>query len=328
MANIIKKARRLAPRTDIVPWDGKPIDKPGIYSGIPINRYHSADICVGPSISSGGLRTIFGRSLAHYWATSPLNPDRADDEDEKEQFILGRAAHHLFLGEPHFKQTFAMRPVDMEDPKTGELKPWNGNRTVCREWLEARQRQRLTVLTPGQSENIVGMAKSLWAMPEVSTAGLLRGGRVELSFIWKDKETGVWLKWRPDTVPTDAWDFVDIKTTIDVRYFKLQRVIEDFGYHQQGGLGRTACREVLGIDMASFNLLFIEKTRPWATALAAVKDSELDRGERMNRHALRLFWRAWKNKEWPGPCPGVINIETSERYQQRIDEDLKQAGVK
>jgi len=35
----------------ITKWNGKPITKPGWYSGIPIETYHSAGICDGKAVS-------------------------------------------------------------------------------------------------------------------------------------------------------------------------------------------------------------------------------------------------------------------------------------
>ena len=87
------------------------ITEPGVYD-VSIDRYHS-QICDGPSISSSGIRALL-RSPAHYWRTSDLNPARVE-EDDKEAFILGRAAHHLLLGEKEFSRQFVIRPDEAPD---------------------------------------------------------------------------------------------------------------------------------------------------------------------------------------------------------------------
>ena len=71
------------PNMNVIKWDGEKISRPCLVSGLPIDRYHAADICDGPSISSSGLRTIFSKSPAHFWAESALN-DEEDEEDEEE----------------------------------------------------------------------------------------------------------------------------------------------------------------------------------------------------------------------------------------------------
>lgn len=309
----------------IIQWTGDVITRPGVYRGIPLSLYHSAELFGNvPSISSSGLRTIFHRSALHYWSTSPYNPKAVEPED-KEAFIFGRAAHHLLLGEPNFNRFFSVRPSEIVSSKTGELVQWNGLRKECIRWSANEAAAGRTVLTPLQAENIIGMAERLGTHPLVKR-GAITGGETELSYFWRDAETGIWLRWRPDSTPNDSDDHVDIKTTRDIRF--VQKAIEDFGYEQQGGLGRVATRELLKREMKSFALLFVEKTSPWDNALVELKSSELDRGERMNRAALRTFWRCWKSKEWPGYAKDHIGyIEAGDRYRERVEARLQEEGL-
>src|ERR1700680_312207 len=125
------------------------ITKPGIYS-ITLERYHSGKACDGPSISSSGLRKIFLESPAHYWDASPYNKDRQEPK-EKKVFVLGRAAHHLLLGEDDFSTLYTCRPPKFKDWRTDAAKDWRTEQ-------EAEGR---TVLVPAQLDQIRGMARSL-----------------------------------------------------------------------------------------------------------------------------------------------------------------------
>src|SRR4029078_8690833 len=78
------------------------------------------------------------------------------------------------------------------------------------------------------------MARSLALEPLVQE-GLLRG-YVETSGFVRDAETGLWIKVRPDVVPTLTGDYVDLKTAADVTTGALQSSIRTYGYHQQGAL--------------------------------------------------------------------------------------------
>src|ERR1700677_1705472 len=122
-------------------WDGKSIKMPGVISGMPLEKYHAADACYEPSISSSGLRTIFNKSPKHYWCSSPYNPNRIEPE-ETEALVLGRAAHHLLFGEADFRRSFAIRPATIN----GES--WHGSKTICKAWLYQAEESGLTVLTP------------------------------------------------------------------------------------------------------------------------------------------------------------------------------------
>jgi hypothetical protein len=124
-----------------------------------MEAYHS-QLTIAPSISSSGLRTIENKSPLHYWATSYLNPDRVEDDDDTEAMILGRAAHTLLLGEDGFRDDYVIRP-DKYENDDGDWKPWNGNATVCKEWLAARKSEGKTVLLKSQVEAINGIAEQL-----------------------------------------------------------------------------------------------------------------------------------------------------------------------
>jgi hypothetical protein len=304
-------------RTREIQWDGKTITVPGIYVGLPIERYHAGDLCDGPSISSSGLRSIWGKDTcpAYYWNESPYNPDR-EEVPTSEAFIMGRAVHHLFMGEyGDYKNLFVVRPDKVDG------KPWQGNRTECRAWTEEQAKAGRAVLKGEQIEQIKGMALALGNDPAVRQGVL--NGRIERSYIWKDKETGVWVKWRPDTTPNESLDFNDLKTTESVLDGKVEKSLADFQYHRQGALGRWACRELLGAQMATFSLLFVEKKKPHCIRFMSVKDIALDKGELENRHALRLFWKCLKTKTWPGPRHSDFEyIDLSDREHERIEKQL------
>ena len=310
-------------KIETVKWDGSPITKPGLYSNIPISVYHSAAICDGPSVSSSGLRQIFNKSPAHFYAEWPGNPDRVEQKD-KAHFSIGRAVHHLMLGEPFFAKMFAVQPDEYPDSKTGEMKPWHNGSTFAKNWHTEMKVLGRTVLTPSDVENIRGMAMRLGKHPLVRAGAL--NGMIERSIFWKDKSTGLWVKSRPDAIPGDSGDFVDLKTTTSVLYKDLARTIADLGYHQQGALVRTAAREVLGIASPTFTLVFVEKTAPWCVRVVTLKDNDLDLGERANRAALDAMADCLKAKRWPGPGgdrEDAEHIELPEWSQKQIDERLK-----
>jgi PDDEXK-like domain of unknown function (DUF3799) len=276
---------------DVIRWDGQPITEPGLYSSIPLSEYHKQST-TGVSISSGGLRTIFSESPAHYYDGSYLNPDR-EEQTPSEAMILGQAAHHLLLGEEKFGHSFVIRPEELNG------KPWHGNRGDCKEWLEARAEERVTVLKGEHVTKIRGMSKSLAAHPLVQ-AGILNG-IIEHSACWIDEETGIWLKSRPDCWPVDSADLVDLKTAADITDDGIARAIASGGYQMQGALVGMACRAVLGIEMESFSLVFVESARPHCVRVKTLKPADLELGERQIRASLRLFARCVERNEWPGP---------------------------
>lgn len=279
----------------------KKISKAGIYTDIPLERYHSADICDGPSVSSSGLRRLFSLSPAHFYAQWPGNPE-ADEPEDKAHFAMGRAVHHLFLRDlsaGSFSDLFVIQPDEYPDKLTGVLKKWTHSADYCKRWRELQRRAGLSILTQADFQNIRGMANSLASHPIVQAGAL--NGQIERSIFWQDEETGLWIKIRPDVRPTTSVDFVDLKTTTSVLWPDIQKTIAEFGYHQQGALICEGAKRVLRVDNPTFTLIFVEKKKPWCVRVVTLEDEDLARGAKANRYALDAIARCLKSGRWPGP---------------------------
>lgn len=291
-------------------WTGALIKEPGVYVGVPIAHYHGSPT-QGHSISSSGLRTIWAQSPAHYWAHSPYNPDREPDEPN-EAFDLGKAAHHFLLGEADFAKHFVISPYD--DFRTKE----------AREWRDGERDSGRTVITAKQMSQVLGMRSGLMRNPLVREAGIL-DGEIERSLFWKDAETGIWLRSRPDVIPNDSGVYADLKTTTSVRRDDIAKSIGAYNYPMQASLLRMGCR-ALGLPFDAFSFVFVEKSAPYCARVVVLKDHELDRGERCVRAALTMFARGIYRGEWPGPDGEQDDadwVETSSWLQTATDARLE-----
>lgn len=305
-----------------IEWDGRKISKPGIYSGISIETYHDHRICDGPSISSSGLRTIFNQSPAHFYAKWSGNPDRVEEEPTR-ALVFGQAIHHLILGQRFFHKLFAIQPEEWPD-ENGVLTKWNGNRTVCRMWKAERHKEGRAIITVKEAEQMRGMATRL-ANHRLVQRGILNG-HVERSMFWKDKETGIWLKSRPDNIPTDSGDFVDIKSTESTQWLDLTRTIAKYGYNMQAALVREGSQHLMKLDQITFTLIFIEKKAPHAHRIVTVKDNDLDLGHRQNHAALVTFAQCLRDNHWPAPGEDreeAEYIEMPDYLRTGIEDRLK-----
>lgn len=265
----------------------------GMYDRVPMDFYHG-DCCPGASLSSTGARKIFVESPADFFDTSYLNPDRPEDEGkEKEAFVLGRAAHHLLLGEDDFSTQFVVR-LD----KAPDGREWNANNGTCRAWVADQIKAGRTVLTPGQIDAIRGISKGLAAHPLVQ-AGILNG-RIEQTLIWKDKATGVWLKSRPDAIPTDSGDVGDLKLT-SMRGYDIDNSASKLRYDMQAALVKWGLKEVLDIDLSSFSLVFARNKRPHSVDVLTLHNDDIAEGEKDLRVAVDTFARCIDTGDWFGP---------------------------
>ena len=268
-----------------IQWNGEKIENPGVYVGLPIEEYHG-HICVGPSISSSGLRTIEYESPAHYWLTSPFNPDCGEQPDNA-AFSLGKAAHTLLLGESNFQNKYAVRPLE-----------WDSWRTdAAKRWRLKQHKATKTVILPSDLDVITGMAENL--NDSRHATDLLRGG-IERSMVWRDHQTGMWLKSRPDSIPQDSNMFADLKTCASSHPEDVLRSIIKFGYHMQMALAGMGMREVMERDPTDYILIFVEKKPPYAVTITELSDELIEWGSRLCRHNINKFADSVRTNEWPG----------------------------
>jgi hypothetical protein len=299
----------------VTKWNGKRITKAGWYSHVPIEVYHGPDICDGPAVSSSDLRTCWHKSPAHMYSKWAENPKR-EERTETRSMILGSAAHHLLLGEDGFKLKFVAQPELYRDKKTAEEKPWNNNATVCKDWKAKHEDAGRTVVTVKELRAIVEMARSLALEPLVKE-GLL-SGNIECSGFFKDKETGLWLKVRPDVVPMSG-EFVDLKTAAEVTTAALMSSVRSYGYNQQASLIWEVC-EALGQPFESFMLLFIETAAPFCARVVPMPDEDMGLGREQNRLAMRKVKACIDTGHWPGPGEGdmqALGLSKDERERIR-----------
>lgn len=303
----------------VIPWDGKQITKPGIYSGIPMSKYHSPDICDGPSLSSTILRKSEKLSLDEVWDVFPGNPDRDESDDDKEAFIKGRARHTLFLGESGFREQFLVRPEDAPDGKG----KWHGNNNSCKKWLADAKLDGKSVLKPDELPNIHGAAKKLTSHPAIA-AGLL-SGLVEHSIFWKDPKTGVWLKVRPDVLPIHCAMIVDYKGAAAVQRQDCKKAINEHGYYMQLALVAEGLFQVAGAVIKDDDhiLVFQKWTRPFTINVKPLTTEAINRGHQQNRRAIDRIAACLASGIWPGPEDDMVAEGLQDYLSKRLADEEK-----
>ena len=314
-----------------IEWDGKPISAPGLYANVDMAAYHGPDLCVGPSISSSGLRKIFTASPMEYWIYSPYNPDRLE-EPEKRAFIHGRAAHHLCLGEADFHGHFVVHPEKYRDDE-GKLKKWTMSAHYCKGWVREQEAKGLSVLTPAEIESIKGMAGIQPWQKGLEDSGLMNNamvragalqGLVEHTLIAQDPETGVWLKARPDVIPTGSSEASDLKGTLSVEHYKLVKVLDTLRYDMQGELVNRCMQQAIDVRLTNFALIFACKNEPHEVAVREIKPCDMQDSALDIQAAVRTFALCMERGRWPGVGGG----EADARYLERSDRSREWADTR
>jgi hypothetical protein len=263
-----------------------PITEPGIYE-MDNETYHSHRY----ALSSSGARTIITSSPAHF------RYEQDHPQPVKKVWDIGNAAHKLVLGNGP-----ELRLVDYAR--------WDSNDAKA-EVAEARAAGAIP-LKRGEYEQVHEMADALRRHPLASLLFDPEHGTPEQSLFWRDEKTGVMRRARLDWLPnprTGRLIIPDYKTCVSAHPDKLQRVIEDLGYHQQDDTYRSACH-ALGIADADAAFVFVcqEKTAPYVITVVEVNANARRIGAARNRRALEVFARCTATGYWPAYSDDVVSV--------------------
>lgn len=275
------------------------IDKPGLYE-VSAEDYHRTEICVGPSISSSGLRAVLD-CPAKYWFNSPLNPERPP-ESSAPHFTLGKAAHDLVLDGAAWPNRYHVLPEGFTRAASKKF----ASEIQAADEAEAAGK---ILLKHDDHIAVMGMAEAIKRHPIHKALGR---GKAEPTLVWQDTETGVWLRCRPDFLPTNNRAVPDYKTTTSARPEDFSRSVADYGYHQQAALYLDGIEAVFGPlpDGKSRQFYFIaqEKTPPYIVQPFALDQETVEWGRRLNRKAIRTFARCLESGRWPGYADDFVTV--------------------
>lgn len=299
---------------------GMPVGE-GLYIGIPLSEYHgNVNLLPGPSVSKSALKNIAPPDGCpkKFWQHWPQNPNHIKSK-RSDALDFGKAAHALLLGDEVFKDHFVVMP------ETVDGEPYHGSKTVWKRWFRLQEELGLTVISQEDLEQIQRMAEDAHQHPLVANGGL--NGLVEVSMFWRDPETGIWLRSRPDVSPNDGI-YIDFKTTGQMTSGYLSRQIADAGYYLQGAMTRMVCNG-LGIPFKAFGFLYSLSKDYADTDFRVLSEEDLVLGEAVIRWGLRQIRHGLSTGEWPGMAIYAredIPIRMPEFVRSRISDFLTKEG--
>lgn len=265
-------------------------------------------------ISSSDLKRMM-KSMAH-WKYYHDNPD--DSDTEALQF--GRAYHKLMLEPDDFDNEFAVSPKFDRRTKEGKA--------AAEEF--AKKAEGKEVINEETYQKLLEMQKALYATPFVK---LLIKGEHEKSFFWKDKETGIPCKCRPDSFGQikDQYVAVDLKTTKDAETDHFMRDALKLGYDIQ------ACHYCEGLENAykkPFKFIFIaqEKTAPYLVNVLEADEYFMKSGKELRTKLLGDYKKAEETGNYDGYMTkesGINSLSVPAWLRDSLameDEDQDQEG--
>lgn len=309
--------------------DGEVVTEPGAYR-MSMDWYHSQDVCPGPSVSSTGIRKAALESPHAFWKTFDGNPNRYPKKDPGDSLILGRAAHSLLLGDEVFDEHFIYVPSDApQRPTATQVKAferdgaWSESAAPRAEFWDAfdKKAEGRLMLKEEQVQKIYYMAENLRAVPDA--VEVLTSDLTEISMIWQDEATGLWIKSRPDCIPSNGFDFGDLKTfspkSKDL-IISAQRSTTDYGYPMQMALAIEGAERVFGTTANRCALVFCQTTEPFEVIPEEIDEDSLYWARVLNRKGIDLIAHGLETGEWPGVASRIVKYSYPPSMLHRFAE--------
>jgi hypothetical protein len=307
------------------------LDVPGVYDFISNADYHT-DPVKGGSLSSSGARYLISTCPAKF-RYRQLNP--GPPPAPKSHFDMGHAAHRLVLGGPTI---VAEHPATEDevgwDLVTGDnieivvihAQDWRSSAAKARrDWAHMNSRVPLLAKDWLVAQ---AMATSLREIPIVQALLAPGTGWPELTLVWRDEDTGVMCRCRPDWLPRriDGRRTVlcDYKSCLSADPEALGKAVENYGYHQQAAWYLDGAA-ALGLAEPDAPFVFIaqEKEPPNVVTYFEVDPDDLEVGRIMNRWALEQYAECKATNDWP-PYSREITMVSRPPWAQKRDRSIFQ----
>lgn len=213
-----------------------------------------------------------------------------------------------FLGEPK-KPTDAMKFGTLVHTAILEGKDFDKRYAVMPEFGDLRKKENKEakleweVLNEGRifcsQEELDKVLKMIDSVMRHNDAfNLLKNGKTEVSGYFRDEETGIIQKIRPDFISNNLKAELDIKTTIDCSLEAFSKSIWNYRYDFQRAMYRAGIKAITGKEVEFSVFLAIEKEEPYECAVYIADDGMLDKAEQDYREALNKLKESIDNNYW------------------------------
>ena len=241
-------------------------------------QYHATD-----AISSSAVKTVHGKSLAHWKARGEFKGSTI--------FDVGSVVHDLVL---EGGQNSIRGPEDRR-----------GNAWKIA-YAEA-QAEGKTLLTAGDYDLAHTVAGSLLFHP---AGARMSGPDVvnEASFFAVDPDTGLEIKCRPDSYWMSQGVIYDIKTCQDASPRGVAKDFQSYGYPLQAAFYMKVLR-LAGFKATKFVFVHVEKTAPYAVSVNELSPEYLEWAEGQVDLTLVRIAEASLNGDYSTGWPSVTTID-------------------
>lgn len=236
---------------------------------------------------------------------SPAHAQAAkDNKEETKAMVIGSAFHTLLLEPELFESQFTIADID--------------GRTKEGKFLKAKyQAEKISILSTEEKENLDAMVNAVKA--NKSAMKLLKDGVPEMSIFFKDEDTEIDCKIRPDYTRKDGL-IIDIKSCIDASKEEFEKTIINMDYYIQAAMYLDGVAQT---DNASMHFIFIavEKTAPFGVGVYALSNELVEAGRKKYKKALHILDNCIKNNSYPCYPDVITEVNAPRWFLKQADEE-------
>lgn len=249
--------------------------------------YHADRTAIG----STSLRKALQSPKAFYWDVFK------NVKEDKKEFKYGKMIHEALLDGEKFQGRYIIEPEfwgrTLDGKQSKQSKEAKEKRAM---WLADLPPGKLVVTEKERTEiiEIVGSVKE----HEDATL-LLSNGVAERAGYFRDAETGLRLKIKPDFLSFDITRLTDVKTTRDAQKNKFGSSAAGYRYDVQLYMYAEGVRAITGKFPEIISILALEKVAPFECACYHIRIDQLDQARLDYRKALTRIREGIDSDKWP-----------------------------
>lgn len=245
-------------------------------------QYHADRTSVG----SGQVRQCLDSPAAFYAKYFGAAPD--EPEEERDVFRIGRLIHMAILEHDRFKKVYVVAPKFDRRTKVGK----EGHADFM-----LNMEPGTILATAEELEMILGVAESLMKHPQ--GPNLLKDCKPEVAGYFRDNETGLRLRIKPDLLRIDGTSLSDLKSSRSSKSNRFGSQAFEYRYDIQIFMYREGASIINGVAPDLCTSLVIEKTPPYEPAIFYWLKEDLAQAEYDYRNGLRKMRQCIDSGKWP-----------------------------
>jgi exodeoxyribonuclease VIII len=263
------------------------LGKGGVFD-ISNSLYHS-----GPGISRSAIME-FKKTPKHYWYKY-INSNYVSKPSTPQQ-AFGTAVHSYILEPQLFNNEYHIDKANPYDGRTVQGKKYKADQLI--------KAGAKTIIADDDFNAIKAIHNSIY--DNNTTRELVLGAQYEKSIYWRDKETGLLCKCRPD-----IWHehfVVDLKTSSNANPRLFASQMYSGGYHIQAAMIQEGILATQNKKVESFLNLVVETDEPHVTATYPISPQAIEQGKAEFKNILKQIKYCLDQDVWPGYPTQEIDI--------------------